>query len=306
MKKNLLLGCLGLLGVVAAGAGAATANDGSGFSGTKVITVSGAPSTTDRFIVNGLTSNLPSSYPAGATYASQGVVFYAANAMYSTSYYQIQIKKDTTACYYNITAMGADMTAITINISNYASAATDFVVSSGTASNPSTALTATVTNLSYKYTPATGDRYFKIAGSSTGTTYINSIVVDFGAAETAATAAAYVMGISPDIDSAKDYCLGDGGNYKLAKVIVSGLSASELTTFQESSDATIVAARTRYIYWANRFGDNTPYATSVGAAINLGISTADDNSTMFTLAITTIAIVGGFAAFMMIRRKKQA
>lgn len=284
----------------------ATSNAVSTVKGTLAITVSGAPSTTARYIVNGLTSGLPTSYPSGATYASQGVVFYAANAMYSSSYYQIQIKKDTAACYYNVTAMGADITTLTINISNYTSAATDFVVSAGAASNPSTTLTAVVTNLSYKYTPATGARYFKIAGSSTGTTYINSIVVDFGASETAATAAAYVLGVSPNVDSDKDYCVGTGGNYELAKAIVSGLSATELTTFQNSTDATIVSARTRYVYWAGRYGDTTPYLTTYGTAANKFLGTPAGDSTVSLIVVVATATLIAAGAFFYIRKRKHA
>ena len=267
----------------------ATSNAVSTVTGSITITVSGAPSGTARYIVNGLTSGLPTSYPSGANYTSQGVVFYAANAMYSTSYYQIQIKKDPAACYYNVTAMGADITSLVVNISNYSSAATDFVVSAGSAANPSTTLTATVTNLAYKYTPATGSRYFKIAGSANGTTYINSIVVEFGATETAATAAAYVLGIAPDVDSAKDYCIGTGGNYSLAKAVVSGLSATELATFQDSSDATIVSARARYIFWAGRYGDNTPYAATYGTAA--GVITGLGNSTSI-IAVAVVTVLG--------------
>jgi uncharacterized protein YjdB len=268
----------------------ATSNAVSTVTGSITITVSGAPSGTARYIVNGLTSGLPTSYPSGANYTSQGVVFYAANAMYSTSYYQIQIKKDAAACYYNVTAMGADITSLVVNISNCSSAATDFVVTAGSTSNPAgTALTATVTNLAYKYTPATGSRYFKIAGSTTGTTYINSIVVEFGATETAATAAAYVLGIAPDVDSAKDYCIGTGGNYSLAKAVVSGLSATELATFQDSSDATIVSARARYIFWAGRYGDNTPYASTYGTAA--GVITGLGNSTSI-IAVAVVSVLG--------------
>jgi uncharacterized protein YjdB len=285
----------------------ATSNAVNTVKGTLTITVSGAPSSTARYIVNGVTSGLPTSYPSGANYTSQGVVFYAANAMYSSSYYQIQLKKDAAACYYNVTAMGADITALTINISNYASAATDFVVSAGSAANPSTTLTATVTNLAYKYTPAAGARYFKIAGSSTGTTYINSIIVDFGATETAATAAAYVLGIAPDVDSAKDYCIGVGGNYSLAKAIISSLSAAELTTFQDSTDATIVSARTRYVYWAGRYGDTTPYAATYGtAAIKIGFGANGEDSTSTIIVLASMAIVLAGGAYLYIRRRKQA
>jgi len=285
----------------------ATSNAVSTVSGTFSITVTGAPSSTARYIVNGITSGLPTSYPSGTNYTSQGVVFYAANAMYSSSYYQLQLKRDTAACYYNVTAMGADITTLTINISNYASAATDFVVSAGSAANPSTTLTATVTNFAYKYTPAAGSRYFKIAGSANGTTYINSIVVDFGAAETAATAAAYVIGIAPDVDIAKDYCIGTGGNYSLAKTIVSSLSATELTTFQDSTDATIVSARTRYVYWAGRYGDTTPYAATYGtAAIKIGFGTNGEDSTSTIIVLATMAIVLAGGAYLYIRRRKHA
>jgi len=280
----------------------ATSNAVSTVTGTKSITVSGTPTGTARYIVNGLTSGLPTSYPSGANYTSQGVVFYAANAMYSTSYYQIQLKKDTAACYYNVTAMGADITSLVINISNYSSAATDFAVTAGSAANPSTTLTAVVTNLTYKYTPATGSRYFKIAGSSNGTTYINSIVVEFGAAETAATAAAYVLGIAPDVDSAKDYCIGTGGNYALAKAVVSGLSATELSTFQNSTDTTIASARTRYAYWAGRYGDTTPYATTYGTSAGIVGEMAD---TTAVIAVAVVSVLGLLTlAGVMVMRKK--
>jgi uncharacterized protein YjdB len=280
----------------------ATSNAVSTVTGTISITVTGAPSGTARYIVNGLTSGLPTSYPSGADYVSQGVVFYAANAMYSSSYYQIQIKRDTAACYYNATAMGADITSLVINISNNSSAATDFVVSAGSAANPSTTLTATVSNLSYKYTPAAGSRYFKIAGSSNGTTYINSIVVEFGATETAATAAAYVLGIAPDVDSAKDYCIGTGGNYSLAKTVVSGLSATELATFQSSADTTIVSARTRYAFWAGRYGDNTPYATTYGTAAGI-INTLDDSTSVIAVAVVSVLGLLTLAGVVVLKKK---
>lgn len=283
----------------------ATANDGSGIEGTFAITVSGAPSGTARYIVNGVSSGLPTSYPAGTDYASQGVVFHAVNVMYSTSYYQIQIKRDAAACYYNVTKMGADIASLTINISNYSSAAKDFVITMGSTVNPSTVLAPTVTNLSYKYTPAAGTRYFKIAGSTTGTTYINSIVVEFGAAETAATAAAYVLGISPDIDSSKGYCTGVGGNYSLAKSIVTSLASTELTTFQNSADSTIAAARTRYVLWASRYGDLTPYATTYGSAARLSLSDNNSGPNLLIIVASTISIVAT-AGFFFFHKKKHA
>lgn len=281
----------------------ATTEDGS-FVDTLDVTVSGAPSTTARYIVNGLTSGLPSSYPSGADYISQGVVFNATKTMYSSSYYQIQLQT-TNGLYYNKTAMGANIVSITVNISNYTSAATDFSVFTGTAANPSgTALTATVTNLSYKYTAGTGCKYFAISGSTTKTTYINSIVVDFGASETAATAAAYVLGISPDISTSnKGYCLGTGGMYELAKSMVTSLDATELASFQSSTDTTIVSARTRYEYWAGRYGDSTPYATTYGSSAVINPLSTSNTAILAVIVVSFTALLATGAYFLLKKKK---
>lgn len=283
-----------------------TTTDG-GYTDTLNVTVSGAPSTTQRYILNGVSSNLPTSYPTGSTYNSQNVVFYANLVMYSTSYYQIQIQKNAAALYYNLTSMGADIVSLTINISNYASAATDFNVYMGTTVNPSSgsALTPSVSNLSYTYTPGvSGSRYFAISGSTTATTYINSIVVNFGASETAATAANYVLGISPDINSSKGYCLGYGGNYQLAKAIVSSLTTAELTTFQTSTDTTITSARTRYEFWASVYGDSTPYNVTYGGSQSLLLNNTSNNIILI-ISIISVSMIIATGGYFFLRKKKE-
>lgn len=287
----------------------ATSNAKSSVYDELLVTVSGAPSGTARTIFNGTTMGLTGSYYSDKDFSGQNYVFHGNNVMYSTSYYQIQLKKDTAAYVYNRTAMSAGMTKIIINISNYSGAATDFVVYTGSAANPSTVRTASVSNLSYSYTPASGDKYWKISASGTATTYINSIVIEYGATETAATAAAYVLGISPDVDHTKGYCTGDGGNYELAKAVVTGLGTDALAEFETSTDATIASARARYEHWAAIYGDTTPYATTFGGALNNVKATKllnNGNTAIYIAAASAFIALAGAGALVVLRKKKES
>lgn len=96
-------------------------------------------------------------------------------------------------------------------------------------------------------------------------------------------------------------------NYKTAKAMVLGLSASAKTAFQNSIDTTIVAQRNRYVYWCSVNGDLTPFSGSIASgANNVIFSQAKTEKAALPIAlwlsVLSLVAIGAFAVY----RKRKA
>jgi hypothetical protein len=148
---------------------------------------------------------------------------------------------------------------------------------------------------------------YVVVGGSTSTVYINCITFEFtGGAISAASLADYIIGIQPERADDTALCLGSTGNYVNAKNRYIDAPVAVRQEFQDSTDATVVTARTRYVQWAAMYGDTTPFSLTYGTAAYNFVGNPENSDTTLVAVLVSFVVVGGFAAFMMIRRKKQA
>jgi hypothetical protein len=239
-------------------------------------------------------------YTPGSKYASDGSTY---TSYGSTTFEKgaIQMQKST-GFLWNRTKFGAQISDVLI----CGIADTNSLVVNGGATEQASTSTTTVTNDGrfFKYTFSTPVDYAVISCTNTG--YFNCVTFELsGGAETVSSFADYLLGIQPDRSDDISLCLGTNGNYVMAKNRYIDAPVTVRQAFQDSTDATVVSARTRYVQWATVYGDSTPFALTYGTAAHSFL--ADSNSdTTFMAVLVSFVVVGGFAAFMMIRRKKQA
>jgi hypothetical protein len=281
---------------------------------SSTITVTGfnteiAPKTltsTNLGLGNGYTSNIVT--VGGIAYKTVDLMMTSSDYSKSSSVvtYEkggIQLKSGTGAIS-NESKFGATVTKVRVcSVST-----TSTLTVKGGATAGATTSTATVANDGrfFVYTFATAVDYVVIGGQ-TSNTYINCVTFEFtGGAISAASLADYIIGIQPDRSDDTALCLGSTGNYVNAKARYIDAPVDVRQTFQDSTDATIVSARTRYTEWAAVYGDTTPFALTYGTAAHDFVADVNNSDTTFVAIIVSFVVVGGFAAFMMIRRKKQA
>jgi hypothetical protein len=281
---------------------------------TTTITVSGFSTSTAPATLTSTDLALSNSYATSSGDKTvDGIVYCVENAMviasdYSKSsvvqtYEKGGIQMQSAAGFiYNKTKYAAKVQKVLVS---GVTASTAIAVSGGaTAKAVTSAATKTSVGLIFTYTFATPVDFFTINATNTG--YMNSFTVELvGGVETTASLAAYINGLIPDRSDNTALCVGATGNYVVAQTRFNAASATVQTDFQNSTNATVVAARTRYVRWANTYGDTTPFDNTLPAANPLVFGNkSNDGSTIAVVAIAAgAALFAG--AFFFLKKKEQ-
>ena len=180
------------------------------------------------------------------------------------------------------------------------------VAGSDTKGNTDVSATSVANGMITTYTLQSAVKYVNV--STTGATYISSVTFVFdNAQETAMSAAEFILGLSPD--RGEEYigsCSLANGTYKAAKKFLYDAGDEVKSTFQTSSDATIVSARTRYLIWAANNHDAAPFVgeePSANLKVGLNVSNEIANNISLVVIISIIS-VGAIAGYFFIRKRK--
>jgi hypothetical protein len=243
----------------------------------------------------------------------EGITYCVENAMSIISDYSkssvvqtyekggIQIKTST-GFIYNKTKYAAKVTRVLVS---GVTSSTAITVSGGdTAKAVTTAANKANTGRIFTYSFATPVDFFTIAATSTG--YMNSFTIELvGGAETTASLAAYITGLVPDRADDTALCRGTNGNYEVAQKRYVAASSAVQSDFQNSTDAAVVLARTRYVQWATAYGDATPFDNSLTSANPMENSTTRSSDENILIAIMSGVAAFAIGGFLLHKKKEQ-
>jgi len=275
---------------------------------TSTITVSGfSTDTAPRTLV-------PTNFGFGTSYSSgnktvNGIVYgysdlmtpasdstYSGVTTYNKGTFQF---KATTGTLWTLSKYAAKISKVLVS----AIASTTNITVVGGAETKSTSVSSTVTNNGkfYTYVFSTSVDFVTI-GNGGNASYINSATIELsGGVETVATLADYINGIQVDRSDDLAVCTGTTGNYVAAKTRYFASSDTVQGDFKTSTDTTVATARTRYLQWAARYGDTTPYAPTYGSAAKVSLATNNNN---LAFIISVLALVA-FGSFLFLAKKKK-
>jgi hypothetical protein len=150
----------------------------SGKTTTFSVTVNAASSST-QFVIEGSTTNMPTSYPSGTSYSLSGIDMTLTNVGTFDSGSTVQFKK-TSGVMYN-TSDNGEVSSIVVVVSK----GTAPTIYYGDASDPTAnAITPTVSGSTYTYTFPSGHHYYTIANKSSGATNCTSITINIASSGT--------------------------------------------------------------------------------------------------------------------------
>ena len=125
-----------------------------------------------------------------------------------------------------------------------------------------------------------------------------------GGVETVDSLADFINGLIPVRGAGNEeigFCTTAAGSYISAKSRYVAASDAVKSAFETSDDATVAAARARYVIWAGNYGDSTPFSDDVTLSkVSLGLT----NETVLPMMIALFASSIAFCALIALKKKK--
>ena len=167
------------------------------------------------------------------------------------------------------------------------------------------ATTRTSSGMIHTYTFDSNVDYVTISAGSAAR-YFNSFTLQFvGGVESVDSLSDYILGLIPNRTDGTGLCLGETGNYKVAKARFVACSSEVRSAFQTSEDETVAAARNRYLTWAEFYGDSTPFADEMTLSrVSVEPLNAENTNAFIIVTIVALVSISSIAVLLIIKRRK--